>query len=188
MPKENLNEREFELVNILGAQLSANQRDLSHHMDLSLGTINMLIRRLMVKGYIRIEQLDKRKVQYILTPKGFTEKMRKSIKYTLKTINSIGAIRNRLKTIIHRLHGEGERRFFILGDSDLVILVETIFKDNHLGDCMVQRLSAIPLQKIDGIILICTENTQNGSSSPNRRIDLIRELAKDNGFPARNEK
>ena len=87
MHKETLDEREFELVNIVGGQLSTNQRDLSLHMDLSLGTINMLLRRLVAKGYIRIEQLNQRKVKYILTPKGFSEKMRKSVKYTVKTLN-----------------------------------------------------------------------------------------------------
>ena len=63
MPQDFLNEREFELINILGAELGVNQRDLSKHLDLSLGTTNMLIRRLISKGYIRIKQLNKRKVE-----------------------------------------------------------------------------------------------------------------------------
>ena len=84
MPKDTLNEREFELVNIIGARLADSQRDFSRQMDLSLGMVNMLIRRLISKGYIRIKQLNNRKVEYILTPKGFSEKVRKSIKYTFK--------------------------------------------------------------------------------------------------------
>ncbi|MDE2028516.1 MAG: winged helix-turn-helix transcriptional regulator, partial [Candidatus Omnitrophica bacterium] len=85
-----LDEREFELVNIVGAQLAANQREISRQMNLSLGMTNMLLRRLISKGYIRIKQLNKKKTEYLLTPKGFSEKLRKSVKYTLKTINSIG--------------------------------------------------------------------------------------------------
>ena len=87
-----MDEREFELINIIGAELVPNQRDISRQMDLSLGMTNMLIHRLLTKGYIRIKQLNKKKVEYILTPKGFAEKMQKSIKYTMKTINSIGRI------------------------------------------------------------------------------------------------
>ena len=86
MPNKLLDEREFELVNIIGAQLVANQRALSRQMRLSLGMTNMLLKRLVTKGYIRIKQLDRRKVEYILTPTGFTEKMRKSVRYTIKTI------------------------------------------------------------------------------------------------------
>ena len=63
MPKDTLNEREFELINIIGSNLGSNQRDLSRQLDLSLGLTNMLIRRLVAKGFIRISQLNKRKVQ-----------------------------------------------------------------------------------------------------------------------------
>ena len=98
-PQDPLNEREFELVNIVGGELAANQRELSRHMNLSLGMTNMLLKRLVTKGYIRIKQLDRRKVEYLLTPKGFAEKVRKSVKYTLKTINSIGLIKKQLVQI-----------------------------------------------------------------------------------------
>ena len=100
MTKEVLDEREFELVNIIGGGLASNQRDLSQKMSLSLGMTNMLIRRLVSKGFIRINQLNKRKVKYILTTQGFAEKMRKSVKYTFKTLVSIGLIKDRIKKII----------------------------------------------------------------------------------------
>ncbi|MBU4333889.1 MAG: winged helix-turn-helix transcriptional regulator, partial [Candidatus Omnitrophica bacterium] len=103
MSKEFLDEREFELINIIGPKLGLNQRDISKHMNISLGMINMLIRRLIAKGFIRIKQLNKRKVEYILTPKGLAEKMKKSVKYTLKTINSIGLIKKCFKEVLSGL-------------------------------------------------------------------------------------
>src|SRR5882672_4841783 len=123
-PEDSLNEREFELINIIGAELGANQRDLSKQLDISLGMTNLLVRRMVSKGYIRLRQLNKKKTQYILTPKGFTEKYHKSVHYTLKTIRSIGLIKDQLNIIIQRLYTQGERVFFILGNSDLVELVE----------------------------------------------------------------
>ena len=42
MSPEPLNEREFELINIIGRRLGSNQRDLSSHLNLSLGQTNML--------------------------------------------------------------------------------------------------------------------------------------------------
>ena len=99
-----MNEREFELINIIGGDLGSNQRDLSRQMNLSLGMTNMLIRRLITKGYIRIQQLNKKKVAYLLTPKGFTEKMQKSVRYTMKTIGSIGLIRQSIVRLLRELH------------------------------------------------------------------------------------
>jgi len=182
MSQDVLDEREFELINIVGVELNSNQRDLSRHMDLSLGMTNILIRRLIAKGYIRIKQLNKRKVQYILTPKGFTEKMQKSVKYTLKTITSIGLILEHVKTKILELYNKGERNFLVLGGSDLVVLVETVFKECNLAECVVSRINEFPQHEIDGIILICKENYVTNEYNLTKQIDLIKELSKRHVF------
>ncbi len=180
MNKELLNERELELINIIGAQLGANQRRLSHLMDLSLGMTNMLIRRLIAKGFIRIEQLNKRKVQYILTPKGFVEKMHKSIKYTLKTINSIGLIRNQVREILLGLYESGVRNFYIVGKHDLSMLVEMVIKEVHWQDCSFHVLEEIPSSKVGGLLLVCKENVNEALLVVHNYVDLIREIAKNN--------
>jgi len=179
MPKDSLNEREFELINIVGAKLSANQRDLSRHMSLSLGTTNMLIRRLVNKGYLRITQLDKRKVRYMLTPKGFSEKMRKSVKYTVKTINSIGSIRTKIRAIIEKLYAEGERCFYILGATDLVTLVEMTFHQMPENNCEVIRVSREDTINNGGVVLVCLEKYDPSVLNGTKYINLIEELAKD---------
>lgn len=183
MPKEVLDEREFELINIIGADLGSNQRDLSRQMDLSLGMTNMLIRRLVNKGFIRISQLNKRKVKYLLTPTGFTEKMRKSMKYTLKTISSIGLIKNRVKNLVTDLyHKEQRRNFFVLGKSDFALLIEIVFKELDLSDCQITYVDEFPSGSIEGVVMICKEGININNQQGIRAVDLIHELAKDNSF------
>lgn len=183
MSQNILNEREFELINIIGADLGPSQRDLSRQMDMSLGMINMLIRRLASKGYIRISQLNKRKVKYILTPKGFTEKMRKSIKYTLKTIHSISFIKERIREILTRLYAEGKKNFIVLGKSDFALMIEIILKEMASGDYKIVYVDNIPVGKTEGTLLICKEMDGDGDY-PEGTIDLIYELAKDHHFVA----
>src|SRR5580698_20001 len=173
-PQDSLNEREFELINIIGGELGANQRDLSKQLDISLGMTNLLVRRLIAKGYIRIRQLNKKKTQYILTPKGFTEKYHKSLHYTLKTIRSIGLIRNQLNVIIQRLYHQGERIFHILGNSDLAELVEISLKQPQWVGVQLSRVEQITGLP-EGIVLICQEDTPQLASA--RSVDLIKELA-----------
>ncbi len=178
-PQDSLDEREFELVNIVGAELGANQRVLSKQLDISLGMTNMLIRRLVSKGYIRIRQLNKKKTQYILTPKGFAEKYQKSIRYTLKTIRSIGLIRNQLNIVIQRLYQDGERVFFILGSSDLAELVEMSLRQPQWEGVQFSRVEAISGHP-EGVILICREQVEAVPSTPGRYVDLLKELASQN--------
>jgi DNA-binding MarR family transcriptional regulator len=172
-----MDEREFELINIIGGDLGSNQRDISRLMDLSLGMTNMLIRRLVTKGYIRISQLNKRKVQYLLTPKGFAEKMRKSVRYTLKTIHSIGLIKRRLASILRPVYEEGVRKFYVVGKSDLAGLIDVVLREEFPSDYQlffVESAVAIPE---DGVLLLCQENSSG--TVEGRSIDMVKELAKD---------
>lgn len=180
MPPDTLNEREFELVNIIGAKLGSNQRDLSRHMELSLGMVNMLIRRLISKGYIRINQLNKKKVEYLLTPKGFTEKMRKSVKYTLKTISSIGLIRDQLKKTLADLVQKGNRHFVLLGESDFALLVEIVLKDLCKDNYTIEHIQEPPLGELKGTLLICKEFNKESplvNIPQDRCVNLVEELA-----------
>lgn len=177
-----LNEREFELVNIVGAQLGSNQRDLSRHMDLSLGSINMLPRRLIAKGYIRTKQLNNRKVKYLLTPKGFAEKMRKSVNYTCKTLSSIGLIKEKIKDVLIGLHGKGERSLIIFGKSDLALLVEIVSRELNLIDLTIIYTDEVPQDGTAGILMVCKEDVVIPRQETIKSVDLIHELAKDSCF------
>jgi predicted transcriptional regulator len=179
-----MDEREFELVNIIGAQLGSNQRELSRAMELSLGMTNMLIRRLLSKGYIRIKQLNKKKVEYILTSKGFTEKMRKSVKYTLKTINSITLVKNKLLSLVKDVYDSGIRKFYILGGSDLAGLIEMTMMENFPHDFKLVRVNDLPANSNGGVVLICRENVQIPQGM--RSVNVLEELEKDEALVSHN--
>jgi DNA-binding MarR family transcriptional regulator len=181
MPKELLNEREFELINIVGGELAASQRDLSRHMNMSLGMTNMILRRLISKGYIRIRQLNKKKTEYLLTPKGFSEKMRKSVKYAIKTITSLSVIKKRFKETLSEAYAKGERTFYVLGESDFALLVEVVLKELNLEDCKVQYIKDIDAVLPDGILCICKEGFELQLVGQ-RQINFFQELADDKEF------
>ena len=178
-----LDEREFELINIIGGDLGANQRVLSRRMNLSLGMTNLLIRRLVTKGYIRIRQLNKKKVEYLLTPKGFTEKMRKSVNYTVKTIYSISLIKNSLLSIVKNSYDQGARVFYILGGADLAGLIEMVMSENLPHDYKTIRINEIPHELLDGIVLICREGELILPMGV-RGVNVIAELAQNEALIA----
>lgn len=178
MPKHVLDEREFELINIIGKELANTQRDLSRHLDLSLGQTNMLIRRLVAKGYIRITQINKKKVQYLLTPKGMAEKIQKTVKYTRNTINSIGLIQERLRQIVADLYSRGCRRFYVYAEKDLMSLIRGAFQQEQLADCEVISVESIDHCSSDGVLLIGREKVGAISVQERHKVDLIEEISK----------
>jgi len=141
----------------------------------------MLIRRLITKGFIRTQQLNKKKVQYILTPRGIAEKMQKSVNYTLKTINSITVIRKTVELIVQKLIEEGESNFYIIGHSDFAQLVEMVIKGfPNFNGHVVYIDGEKPTEYIDGVLIICRENVADDTYQANKQINLIEELARAN--------
>ncbi len=171
-----MDEREFELINIVGANLAISQRDISRRLSLSLGMTNILLRRMIAKGYIRITQLNQRKVQYLLTPKGFAEKLQKSIKYTVKTIHSMGLIKDSLRILLLELYGEGIKDFWVLGQSDLTSLITIVAHEIPLKDAHFHLVQQIP-HGAKGVILVCLEDFPENKYSI-KTINVIHELAK----------
>ena len=109
--------------------------------------------------------------------------MRKSIKYTLKTINSISLIKERIKAVGAQLYfDEGERHFTVVGKSDFAMLIDMTFQEIGLKDFTIKHIDQLPPEIEPGTVLICREQTEIPVGYRRRVIDLIHELAKDQRF------
>jgi DNA-binding MarR family transcriptional regulator len=95
------------------------QRDLSRKLKISLGMVNAFTRRLVRKGYFKVSTIPKRRIQYILTPKGLSEKTRLTYQYLQYSLEFYKETRAKLKYIFNQLPKDGEKKFFIIGVSEL---------------------------------------------------------------------
>lgn len=173
-----LDEREFELINILGSGEGANQRVIAEKTGLSLGMVNMLIRRLATKGILRVKQLNQKKVEYLLTPKGFAEKMRKSVNYTMKTLDSLRVIKDRLKDFVMRMREQDQNCFIVFGNDDLVELLDSAFKQYFSRSYEFKRTEELPAGNSNVTILVCREVFDRGSW-PEGTVFVVDELVKE---------
>jgi EPS-associated MarR family transcriptional regulator len=81
MTEHHIKEDIFKALRLLSADTTLSQRDVSKHLDISLGKANYLLKALTKKGLIEIKEFMERgkklkKIQYILTKDGFEEKAR----------------------------------------------------------------------------------------------------------------
>jgi DNA-binding MarR family transcriptional regulator len=87
------------------------QRSLSRDMGIALGLINLLVRRLVHKGWVRIIQIKPNRVRYLLTPTGMAEKARMSRAALQNSIrfyvDARDRIHERFATLSRELPGDG---------------------------------------------------------------------------------
>jgi len=124
MGKPSISEKELQVIDELSRRERITQRQISDELGISLGMVNIILKRLANKGYVKVRGLSKRRLQYILTPKGFTEKARKSYKYFTKTVETLREMKAKIQALILEEYARGERRFIILGEGELADIVE----------------------------------------------------------------
>lgn len=124
-----IGEREFKIIEEISQDKNLTQRKISHRLGLSLGMTNIILKRLASKGYIKVKGLNRRKVQYILTPKGFTEKTKKSYRYLSKTIHSLQEMKKKIQRLVLMEYKKGKTHFVISGEGELADIVELSLKN-----------------------------------------------------------
>ncbi len=129
-----LAEKEFVLIQEIARKPDHTQRSLSQSAGMSLGTTNLLIRRLARKGLIKVTHLDWKRTQYLLTPEGMMEKTQKAYHYTLYTLRLFRQIRENMATALRGEYEEGRRRFVLVAQDELLELLRDTIQALGFGD------------------------------------------------------
>ena len=72
------------------------QRTLSNRLGITLGMTNLLLRRLVRKGWVRVSRVQPNRIGYFLTPTGIAEKARMSRNYFQDSVRLYASARQRL--------------------------------------------------------------------------------------------
>lgn len=123
-----VNENELKIIEEISQKSSQTQRELAAKTKLSLGAVNVILKRLARRGLVKTANLNPKKVEYLVTPKGFSEKAKKSYNYIFKTINLVKIVREEIAKIVMEEFNRGQKKFVVLGDDDLADIIELALK------------------------------------------------------------
>lgn len=166
-----ISEKEFAVMKEIYNNHLPDQRTISQRTGISLGLTNLIIKRLIGKGILLARQLNKKKIQYILTSKGFSEKAKKSYNFTIKTIGLLKSTKEIINRLILEELKKGNQSFVITGSSDLCDIVEIVL--NNFKDRVICRRENNQGPNHNSAYLIITDGKGTRNS-----IDLIDYLAK----------
>jgi predicted transcriptional regulator len=134
-----ITEKEFAVIREISGDHNPDQRTIALRTGISLGLTNLIIKRLINKGFIKARQLDKKKIQYILTSKGFSEKAQKSYCYALRTIELFKNTKEVIQELIHKEHSRGAYHFTIDGNDELSDIAELALKNMSIKGITYSR-------------------------------------------------
>lgn len=135
-----LSDAELRLIDALGTERTS-QRMLARTTGMSLGTTNLLIKRLVKKGLIKVVSLNGRTLSYILTPRGFAEKLQRSYEY-LKV--SLQYVRNARLRIQKAVAEHPDHDLWILGKGDLADLAIEVISESGRAYSVAPTAADLP--------------------------------------------
>ncbi len=110
--------RELNLLQELEKNPVVSQRELSHRFGIALGVTNACLRRMARKGWIRIRDLNPRRIGYYLTPKGMLEKTRLTIHLISFRVQHYSELKKVIADRLLEMQRDGMQRIVFYGVSD----------------------------------------------------------------------
>jgi len=122
-------ETEYQVLTHLQDNELTTQRNISQRTGLSLGAVNILLKKMARKGLIKIEKLNTRTMRYILTPQGMKEKTRLTYQFVRSSYHQILNITSAVEALLSEEQAKNStNNVIIYGPADEVeqILINTL--------------------------------------------------------------
>lgn len=113
------NYRDMHLLDEVAQTPDLTQRELSKRIGAALGLTNLMVRRLVKKGYIKISGTKRSRLRYLITPQGILEKSRLTYAFIQYSLQLYGRVRVTLREQLAGLAQAGHRRILLCGTGEL---------------------------------------------------------------------
>ncbi len=111
--------RELTLLEQVENNPDVNQSTLATQLGVAVGTVNWHIKRLVAKGYVKVQRAERKKLRYIITPEGIALRARLTVDYIERSFGLYHKTRLRVKEHLNTVRKSGFDRVRILGEGDV---------------------------------------------------------------------
>lgn len=177
---------QLDLLTSLESGQVVTQGTISKRIGVSIGMINALLKRAVLKGYVKVKAAPYKRYAYYLTPKGFSEKSRLVAEYLEISLSFFRQARREYAELLERAQRSGMRRMALVGSGELAEIASLAAREAELELVAVvdrstnrDRVFGLPvvgdvteLSDIDGVVI-------TDSKSPQAIFDRLAERLED---------
>ncbi len=140
----NLDVRELKILERLENNGYLTQRELSKEVGIALGLVNHLLKKMVKKGWIKIKNIDAKKIRYLITPEGAREKSSLLYKRVESTIHFYLEAKRVIRDKVVHLKNDGVKDVSIYGINHISEVLFIVLKELRL------ELDAVVDEKKEG--------------------------------------
>lgn len=160
--------RDLQLLSEIETSETVTQRGLSKRLGIALGLTNLYLKRLVKKGYVKVVNVQKNRIRYLITAQGITEKSRLTYEYLQYSLQLYQQARTVLRARFRALATQGRKRMVFYGvgeaaelaylcaremDLDLVAVVDAKCAGNRFLDQTVLDPTVLSGLEYDCVVI-----------------------------------
>jgi len=168
--------RDMHLLDAVTHSPDLTQRELAKRIGVALGLTNLMLRRLIKKGYIKISGTKRSRIRYLITPQGILEKSRLTYEFVQYSLQLYSRIRQSLRAQLALLAQEGKRRILLCGTDELAEIAFLTIREMGLElvgvvaeppdparflSCPVQHPTEVQSERYDRILIASLRGGQD---------------------------
>ena len=124
--------RTLQILDEISKENSITQRGLSKKLGIGLGMVNSYLKRLAQQGYIQIIQSERRRLHYLLTPMGITEKSVLTYQYLKRSYQTFTDARGKIERYFRNMEMEGVRSVVLYKATVIAEISTLVIQDSSL--------------------------------------------------------
>ena len=125
--------RELKVLEHVSDNANLTQRRLAKELEVALGLVNLLVRRVVKKGYVKLVNVQKNRIRYLITPQGIAEKTRLTYQFLEYSLNLHRRVRQLLKENLARVAAVGGRNVALIGTGEVAELAYLTLKEMDMN-------------------------------------------------------
>jgi len=147
--------RDLTILSAIADNDRLTQRHLARELGVTVSLANLYVRRLALKGFIRVINIRANRLRYLLTPKGIAEKSRLTYSYMCRTFERYREARQSLQAALHSLTEDGHKRIAFYGTGEAAEVAYLCLKEVGLDLAAVfesedgEKFLGLPIQRLE---------------------------------------
>jgi DNA-binding MarR family transcriptional regulator len=140
-------EHNIQLLETIEQTPKVTQLDLAAQLGVAVGTVNWYLKRLIAKGYVRVTRMQRKRLLYLITPRGIAEKSRLGARYMRASLGVYRETRAQSLQLLEQVRAAGHAQVVIEGDGDLAEICRLTCLEQGMP---VVKSPRVPVLRVDG--------------------------------------
>ncbi|HUI89460.1 MAG TPA: winged helix-turn-helix domain-containing protein [Anaerolineales bacterium] len=146
MESSNDTTRELSLLEQVELDPDVNQSALATQLGVAVGTVNWHLKRLIAKGYVKVQRAERKKLRYIITPEGIALRARLTMDYIERSLDVYRKTRSRVKKYLNAVRAAGFRKVRIVGEGDIADICRLSCLEQGVAVVQDKNVPALEIQ------------------------------------------